>query len=109
MTESKVPASHRAGSMRALLAVNAVLVLILAAVTLSPAVNAQGRSRGAYAMVAGGTNNIQSSAVYIVDAINQELVVVTYDGTTRALTGINYRNLAADAADVGSSRPRAGP
>ncbi len=109
MTKSNVSASRRAGSMRALLALNGVLLALLAAVTLSPAVNAQGRSRGAYAMVAGGANNTQSSAVYIVDAINQELAVVTYDGTTRALTGLNYRSLAADAADVGSSRPRAGP
>ena len=109
MAESKVPASRRPGSLRALLALNAILLALLAAVTLSPEVNAQARSRGSYAMVAGAANNIQSSAVYIVDAINQELAVVNYDGTTRALTGINYRNLAADAADIGSSRPRAGP
>jgi len=109
MAESEVPAFRSAGSLRALLALNAILVALLAVVTLSPAVNAQARSRGSYAMVAGGANNIQGSVVYVVDAVNQELMVITYDGTTRALTGINYRNLAADAADVGSSRPRAGP
>ena len=109
MVESNLPASRRASPLRALLVLNAILVALLAAVTFSPAVNAQARSRGSYAMVAGGVNNSQSSAVYVVDAINQELVVITYNGATRTVNGINYRNLAADAADVGSSRPRAGP
>jgi hypothetical protein len=108
MTRSQVPSARRAGSLGALLALNAALVAILAAVAFSPAAIAQARSRGTYAMVAGGANNTQSSLVYIVDAVNQELVVVTYNGTTRTLDGITYRNLAADAADVGS-RPRPGP
>jgi hypothetical protein len=109
MAEAKASASPGAGTLRALLAVNAVLLVLLATVTLGPAVNAQARSRGSYTMVAGGVRNSQSSVVYIVDAVNQELAVVTYNGTTRTLDGINYRNLAADAADVGSGRPRAGP
>jgi hypothetical protein len=108
MTESNSPAP-RPPAMRALVVLNAVLIGLLAAVTLGPAVNAQARSRGSYAMVAGGVNNLQSSAVYIVDAVNQELMVVSYDATTRSLNGVAYRNLASDAADASRSRPHAGP
>ena len=110
MAERTIPATRpRAHTLRALLALNAVLLGVLATVTLGPAVSAQARSRGAYAMVAGGANNTQSSVVYVVDVVNQELVAVSYSGTTRSFNGIAYRNLAADAADALRSRPRAGP
>ena len=110
MAEKTIPAARpRARTLRALLALNAVLLGVLAAVTFGPAAGAQARSRGAYAMVAGGAPNLQSSLVYIVDVVNQELMVVSYSGATRSLNGVAYRNLAADAADALRSRPRAGP
>ena len=93
---------------KGLIALNAALLVLLAAVTFAPAVNAQARARGQYAMVAGGVNNSQSSAVYIADTVNQELLVVTYDPIGKRLDGIAYRNLAADAADFLRTRTRPG-
>ncbi len=92
---------HRPSSnIAALIALNAVLIGLLAAVTFAPSVSAQSnRARGLFTMVAGGANNSQSSVVYIVDTVNQEMTVMTYDSSTRSVRGIAYRNLAADAAN----------
>ncbi len=85
-------------NLRALIALNALLLGLLAMVTFAPTVSAQARARGAYTMVAGGANNSQSAVVYIVDTVNQEMTVMTYDASNRTVKGIAYRNLAADAA-----------
>jgi hypothetical protein len=94
-------------TLRALIALNALLLGLLATVTFAPAVAAQVRARGAYTMVAGGANNTQSSVVYIVDTVNQEMTVMAYNASDRTVKGIAYRNLAADAASQ-LSRVRAG-
>ncbi len=100
---------HRPSSnIAALIALNAVLIGLLAAVTFAPSVSAQSnRARGVFTMVAGGANNSQSSVVYIVDTVNQEMTVMTYDSASRSVKGIAYRNLAADAANQ-LGRVRAG-
>ena len=98
---------RRPSNRLALIAVNAVLLGLLAVVTLAPTVEAQGRTRGRYMMVTGGANNIQSSAVYVIDTVNQEMMILTYNAAARSLDGLAYRNLAADAADV-LGRARAG-
>ena len=82
----------------ALIALNAVLLVVLAAVTFAPSATAQMRARGDYTMVAGGANNVQSSVVYIIDTVNQEMTAMTYDSATRTVRGLAYRNLAADAS-----------
>ncbi len=94
-------------NLRALIALNALLLGLLATVTFAPKVSAQMRARGAYTMVAGGANNSQSDVVYIVDTVNQEMTIMTYDSATRTVKGLAYRNLAADAASQ-LSRVRAG-
>ncbi len=100
---------HRPSSnIAALIALNAVLIGLLAAVTFAPSVSAQSnRARGVFTMVAGGANNSQSSVVYIVDTVNQEMTVMTYDSASRSVKGLAYRNLAADAANQ-LGRVRAG-
>jgi DUF917 family protein len=96
-------------TIRALLVLNAALLLVLAAVTFSPTADAQGqgRARGDYVMVGGNAPGTTSAAVYIVDAINQEMIVVSYNQNTKALDGVAYRNLAADAQTMarGQSQP----
>jgi hypothetical protein len=102
------PRRHPSSNIAALIALNAVLIGLLAAVTVAPSVSAQAdRARGAFTMVAGGANNSLSSVVYIVDTVNQEMTVMTYDSATRKVRGIAYRNLAADAANQ-LGRVRAG-
>ena len=86
---------------------NAVMLGVLATVTFAPPVSAEARARGAYTMVAGGANNTQSSVVYIIDTVNQEMTAMTYDAATRSVKGLAYRNLAADASSL-LGRARAG-
>lgn len=95
--------SDRARSpLRALVVLNAGLLVVLTIVSLGAhaEAEAQPRGRGEYTMVAGGVNGSESSAAYIVDERNQELIAITFDMNSRTLHGITYRNLAADAANV---------
>jgi hypothetical protein len=92
--------------MRTLIVVNAALLGALAFVTLAPAVAAQGfRSRGEYHMVAGGVVGLQADLVYIVDDVNEQMIVLTYDPNTHTMKGVGGRDLAADAGQFNRSRP----
>lgn len=97
--KSKLPARTGPG-LRSLLVINVALLFILAIVTLAPSVSAQNRRRGDYTLVGGGANGANSSVVYIIDAANQEMMVVMYDTTSKTLTGVGYRNLARDANSI---------
>jgi hypothetical protein len=97
---------HRATpNPRALLAVNAALLVLLAAVTFAPNADAQARVRGRYTMVAGGVAGSVGEAVYIVDTINQELIAINYEYSTKRLKGIGFRNIAADVGDMSRRGP----
>ncbi len=97
--KAKLP--KRAGpSLRSLLVINVALLCILAVVTLAPTVMAQNRVRGDYTLVGGGANGANSSVVYVIDTVNQEMIAATYDNSNHNLVGIGYRNLAGDARSV---------
>ena len=84
---------------RALIALNAALVLLLGVVVLQPqaeAQNANSRKRGEYTLVSGDQNVGNSNAIFIVDAANQELVVLDWDNQT-GLVGLGYRDLNQDS------------
>lgn len=88
---------------RPLLAINAVLVAALAAVTWAPPADAQnaappreGRSRGDYTMVSGRVNAGGADAVYVLDAANREMIALRWDAAKQSLTGVGYRDLDAD-------------
>jgi len=77
--------------------------IALAAVAV-PALGLQpaNRARGQYTMVAGelrggGT----SSGIYLVDSINEEIVVLRWNESSNQLDGLDYRNLEIDAARQG--------
>jgi hypothetical protein len=89
----------------ALLAVNAALLVLLAAVTFTPAADAQARVRGQYTMVSGGAAGTVGDIVYIVDTINQEMIAVNYEYSTKRLRGVGHRNIAADIADMSRRGP----
>ena len=86
---------------RGLLLLNTALVICLALVTLSSPVTAQqqasARAPGDYTMVAGQVQGQTASAIFIVDATNQELLGVFWDQSRRRLQPIGYRDLSADA------------
>lgn len=96
-TNGSSPRRARVG----LLALNAALLLALGAVTFMPAAQAQSRPRGTYTMVGARVNGALGGVVYIVDVRNEELVAVTWDPNQRGLSGIGYRNIAADAINLG--------
>ena len=96
--ETKRVAGNRApGRLRGLLALNGALLAILAAVTFGATADAQLRGRGEYTMVAGNVKGANAAAVFIVDSVNQEMVVVAYNPQTKELDGVGYANLAQDA------------
>lgn len=95
MSEKRVP---KTSNVRGLLVLNGLLLALLSAVTFGSSAEAQNRIRGEYTMVGGGVNGSNSSAVHIVDVINQELMTVTFDSNVKQLLGIGYRHLGRDAA-----------
>ncbi len=100
MQESAKTGTRAGPNLRALLAINAALLGLLALVSFASTAGAQGRGRGEYMMVGGGANGANSAVVYIVDAANQEMIAATFNVNTRVLDGVGYRNLAQDAATV---------
>lgn len=94
--------------MPGLIAINAVLLIVLALVTFGSSVKAQpaGRGRGEYTMVAGGGSGTDAAIIWIVDVANQEMIAMTFNHNTKVLDGVGYRNLAADADSVNRGRAR---
>lgn len=87
-----------------LICLNAVLLAALAAVTLIPDASGQRnnrRPRGEYTMVGGQVQGIPESALWLVDSTNQEMLVLRWNHSQKRLEPLGYRNLAADAANVG--------
>ncbi len=81
-----------------LIALNGVLVVILAAVSLSPRAGAQSnRPRGSYTMVGGQIQGGSTNAIYVMDSSSQELVALRWDQSSKRFAGIGWRSLAADA------------
>jgi len=92
--------------MRGLIALNIGLLGVLGLVSLGPAASAQlsqdggqptTRARGDYTMVAGAMRSGISSAIWLLDKSNQEMVVVRWDEGQRTLQGIDFRDLTVDA------------
>jgi hypothetical protein len=100
------PMSIRRRPLAGLLALNAVLIGVLATVTLGPRVQATSNAvgRSSYTMVTGGVKGQQMPVLYIVDEGAQELVGVAWDEQQKSLTGTGYRNLATDIAEIGRAR-----
>ena len=96
-TTSKTSEGRRPRRLWALLLLNGVLLMALAAVTFSPQAGAQARPRGDYLMVSGGVAGTNAGVVYVADTVSEELIAVAYDTNGKVIEGIGYRNLAADA------------
>lgn len=93
--------------MAHLVALNAVLALVLVFVEFSPLAFAQAaeappRPRGSYALIGGEIQTGNSNAVYVIDSVNQEMIVLRWEDGRNVLSGIGYRDLNAD----NQSRPR---
>lgn len=87
---------------RVLVAVNVSLLAVLLALVWVPLAQAQreapARARGLYTMVGGAIRGGNANAVWIIDALNRELIAIRWNESRRQLEGLGYRNLAEDAA-----------
>jgi len=88
-------------SKKHLLALNGVLVAVLALVTFATGAEgrqtARARASGQYAIISVAFQGATDRAMFILDAANEELIGMRWDRSRRALEGIGYRDLKADA------------
>lgn len=102
-------------STRRLIGLNIALLIGLAIVTLAstPRLFAQNqfgqnqpalRPRGEYTMVSGRYQGSTTSAVYILDAANQELVVLDWNRDKKRFEPIGMRRLTDDSQRYRGSR-----
>lgn len=85
---------------RTLIVVNCVLAVAVAGVAMTSSVTGQpgtARSRGNYTAISANMQGGNASAVFVLDASNQEMVAVRWNDSRRSLEGIGFRNLAEDA------------
>lgn len=95
--------TRRRPGVASLVIVNIMLVAGLAWVEFGPVAVAQdtarpfdSRPRGEYTLIGGEIQMGNSDAVYVIDSVNQEMVVLRWDDGRRVLDGIGYRDLDAD-------------
>lgn len=94
--------NHRPRQTRALLALNAGLLLALGAVSLAPRAEAQKvsdaarRGRGQYTMVDADFQGVSSAGVIVVDARNREMIALTWDQSRKTLDTLAYRDIDLD-------------
>ena len=84
----------------ALIALNAILLLILATIIFSPVVEAQSVTRHRFLAVSGRVNGVSSGVVFVLDSTSQELIAMTWDHNASALIQIGYRGVGSDIATV---------
>lgn len=84
-----------------LVLLNVALLGGVVVTSLAPRAGAQNasqpqRARGDYTMVAGKSNQGGSELVYVVDASNQDVVVLKFDQSKQGLVSHGYRSIAQD-------------
>jgi hypothetical protein len=87
-------------SHKGLIALNAVLLGLLAIVTLAPGAEAQTRRKrpvGQYAIVDGRIQGVAEAAIYVYDTSNQEMLALRWDRSRKLLQTLGHRDVAADA------------
>jgi DUF917 family protein len=87
--------------LRALIALNAGLLVALAGVALAPGAIAQradapARGRGEFTMVDTRIQGVSSASVVIVDARNRDMIVVAWDQSRRVFNTLGYRDIELD-------------
>ncbi len=88
---------------RGLIALNVGLLVVLGAVVLAPAAQAQrgSRARGEYTMVSGKIVGGNSHIVYILDGANQEVLAAKWNEGAKSVDVLGYRDMQADAQAQG--------
>jgi len=84
---------------RALIGLNAVLLVVLGAVSITPNAGAQSsspRPPGVYSVVGGELASGNANGVYILDSANREVILIRWDSGRNAVEGLGYRDLNDD-------------
>ncbi len=85
---------------RALIGLNAVLLVALGAVSLTPNAGAQGqkspRLPGIYSVVGGELSSGNANGVYVLDSANREMILLSWDNSRNKVNFLGYRDLNSD-------------
>lgn len=84
---------------RKLVAVNGALAILLAGTVfgLTQPGQAVPRPRGEYTMVSGKTTVGNRDAIFVLDGVSREIIVLRWDNNRKSLVGVGYRNLDTDS------------
>lgn len=97
--------THRRG----LIALNIVLLALVAVVTFAPLSSAQpatNRARGEYTVVGGQIVGGTPSVIYIFDSNNDEMVALRWNNSRSQLEPIGFRDLNEDGMTTNQGGPR---
>ena len=101
---------NRKRQLSGMIALNLVLVVLIALATLAPnmrAADAGGEgatAAGDYVMVGGRVTGVTGNALYVLDQRSGVLVALKYDLGAKKMKGISVRNVTRDAAKAGPGR-----
>ena len=100
---------ERRSRIKALLAVNAVLLTAIVVLPMARSADGQSgpisRGRATYSMAGGTVPATAMGALYIVDETHEEMIGVMWNDKTKSISSFGYRNLAADSASSARVRP----
>lgn len=85
---------------RMLLGINVVLLLLVALVAWSPAVQAQLGLRGHYLVVAGAGESERSDRVWVFDARGGELITLQWMNPGQGIRSTAHRNIQRDIENI---------
>lgn len=102
---------HPRAPLAGAIALNALLLAVLAFKMLPQRAEAQGpapaaastRARGEYTMTTGKPNVGGPDVIAVLDAANQEMLFLRWDQSRQQLQTLGYRSLSADA-NLGQGR-----
>ena len=92
--------TNKSTSRNGLIALNVMLLVVFAGVSLVPDSVAQTPPVGHYIAVPAKVNGVTSGVVYIMDTSQQELVAVTWDHNNNRIATLGYRNIKTDTANA---------
>ena len=87
-------------SRNGIIALNGILLVVLAAIVLSPKTEARSTSNHRYLAVPSVANGVTTGIVYIMDTTQRELAAVAWDHNRNRIVTLGYRNISADANSV---------
>ena len=92
------PPTHHRKRWSGVLGLNVALAVALAAISLPRLSTATTSWRSHYTLTAGALPDHKGSVVWLVDTVEQEMLVLGFDAKEGRVVRLDHRNLASDAA-----------